>query len=82
MKYLTQLRTIKHLRNKYMEYNIERDNQIMEILKVRQLRHPLGWTDKGEFSLLIRKGEKDYTFMLDAVPLDEEQTKKLKVLYE
>lgn len=60
-----------------MQLTPEIDNEIMKTLKVSQLRKPLGWTDKGEFSLLIRKGEKKYTFMLDAIPVESDQSKKL-----
>lgn len=63
-------------------YDPKIDNKIIEILKVTQIRHPLGWTDKGEFSLLLRKGEKEYTFMVDAIPVDAEQGKKLKKYFE
>ena len=63
-----------------MQFSTEIDNKTMELLKVNQLRHPLGWTDKGEFTLLLRKGEKEYTFMLDAVPIEEAVGKRLMKL--
>lgn len=58
-------------------HDIENDTKVMEILKVTQARHVLAWTDKGELGLLLRKGEKKYSFMLDSVPCDEETSKRL-----
>lgn len=63
-------------------YDAKFDNKLMDILKVTQIRHPLGWTDKGEFSLLLRKGEKTYTYMLDTVPLEKEDSDKLIKLFK
>lgn len=53
----------------------------MEILKVGQVIHPVCWTDKGNLGILIRKGEKEYRFMLDSVPMDDETDRKLNKLF-
>lgn len=61
--------------------NLQTDDKIIKILKVSELRHMLAHTNVGDLTVLIRKGEKEYTFCLDAVPVNKEQNKELKELY-
>lgn len=60
---------------------LKKDIEIMRLLKVTELRHMLAHTNVGDLTLLIRKGESEYTFCLDAVPVDKEQNKELMALY-
>lgn len=59
------------------------DNAIMRITKVSELRHIVATTDKGELWLCLRKGEteKDYRFVLDAVPYSDDDNKELLALF-
>lgn len=61
----------------------KQDNLAMKVLKVNELRHIICSTDKGDLSLMLRKGgtERDYRFILDAVPLDEAKNKELMQLF-
>jgi len=62
----------------------KQDNIIMRLLKLSELRRPIAWTNKGELSIrLPYKGtEVDYKFILDAVPVSDEENKKLiNILY-
>lgn len=61
--------------------NIKNDNEVMNVLKVSEIRHMLAHTNVGDLTLLIRKGETEYTFCLDAVPVDREQQVELIDLY-
>ncbi len=49
-----------------------RDNQLMKLLKVEEIRHIVCHTNKGDFSLALTKDgtAKDYRFILDAVPVE------------
>lgn len=63
--------------------NIKIDERIMKLLKVEYVAHPIVNTSKGLLSLVLRKGDEKYHFVLDAVPLSEEQNAYLmKMLYE
>jgi len=53
---------------------MKQDNELMRILKVNEIRHLIVSTDKGELCRVIRKGEDNYHYTLDAVPLDKEKT--------
>ena len=57
----------------------QRDNRIMKLLKLGEIRHIVANTDKGELTLCLRLGDKakDYRFVLDAVPVSESDSKKL-----
>lgn len=56
-----------------------KDNKIMELLNVNEIHHIAARTDKGDLTLMLRKGQKarDYRFILDAVPQDEAKNKEL-----
>lgn len=60
---------------------IQSDHTIMNILKVTELRHLIAHTNLGELTLMLRKGETEYRFILDAVPVSNEQNKELLTLY-
>ncbi len=57
-----------------------KDNKLMDILKVNEFHHMVAKTDKGDLTLMLRKGSKakDFQFVLDAVP----QTANNKELLE
>jgi hypothetical protein len=61
-------------------FTIENDHKIMKILGVSELRHLICHTNLGELTMMIRKGETQYTFVLDAVPVGSEQNKELTTL--
>lgn len=62
-----------------LTFKAERDNQIMKLLKVGEIRHTICNTDKGEFSLSLTKDGtgNDYRFILDAVPVEPKLNKQL-----
>lgn len=66
----------------FSEQKALKDNKIMKILGVKEIRHHIAITDKGELTLMLRKDERaiDYRFVLDAVPLDDEKNGELKEL--
>lgn len=59
------------------------DNLVMTHLKLGEIRHIICHTDKGDLCLMLRKGGtgRDYKFVLDAVPVDEEKNKELMNLF-
>lgn len=61
----------------------QRDNQLIKLLKVNEIRHIVCHTDKGDFCLSLTKGgtEKDYKFVLDAVPTDTKLNKELLEIF-
>lgn len=61
----------------------KQDNLAMKVLKVNELRHIICTTDKGDLSMMLRKGggENDYRFILDAVPCEDKQNKELLQLF-
>lgn len=63
-----------------MRFTIKTDNKIMELIGVSELRHYIAETNKGSLSLMLRKGESQYIFVLDAVPVTEETNKELMAL--
>lgn len=52
----------------------------MEVLGVTEIRHYVAQTNKGDLTLMLRKGESEYNFVLDAVPLDKDMNKELMEL--
>lgn len=64
-----------------MKLNPTKDNQIMKVLKVDDLSHIIADTPKGRLSVKLRKGEYDYKFFLDSVPMDDETNLNLRELY-
>lgn len=59
------------------------DNKVMTDLKLNEIRHVIAHTDKGDLCLMLRKdgAAKDYRFVLDAVPMSDEQNKELLDLF-
>lgn len=55
-----------------MAISIKSDHKIMELLEVTELRHFVAQTNKGELTLMLRKGETAYRLVLDAVPVSQE----------
>lgn len=55
-----------------MSISVKSDHKIMESLGVTELRHFVAQTNKGELTLMLRKGETKYRLVLDAVPVSEE----------
>lgn len=62
-------------------FTITDDHETMKILGVSELRHLICHTNLGELTLMLRKGENQYTFVLDAVPVGTEQNKELTALF-
>lgn len=60
-----------------MEKVIKQDDAIMKSLGLKTINRIICNTDKGYLTLQIRKGEKNYHLVLDAVPLNEETNKEL-----
>lgn len=62
-----------------MQFNdkIKKDEKIMALLGVTEIRHLIAHTSKGELSLLLRKGSGQYIFVLDAVPVEKDVNKEL-----
>jgi galactose-1-phosphate uridylyltransferase len=56
---------------------IAKDLKIMELLGINEIRHLIAHTNKGELTLMLRKGENRYRFVLDAVPVSEIFNKEL-----
>ena len=53
-------------------FTIKLDNFIMEQLKCQEVRHYIADTNKGALTLMLRKGETKYIFVLDAVPVEKD----------
>ena len=64
---------------KDLEQMAKNDNLVMLSLKVNEIAHVIAQTDKGTLTMKLNKGggASDYSFVLDAVPLDEKKTKEL-----
>ncbi len=63
-----------------IEKTLKQDDLIMKILapmNVHRINRLICNTDQGALELEIRKGEKDYHFVLGAVPIDKEVSKEL-----
>lgn len=67
----------------FTEQRSQQDNRIMKLLEATEVRHLIAHTNKGELTLMLRKGEtaKDYRFVLDSVPLEDEKNDELKELF-
>ena len=65
-----------------LKLKAERDNQLMKLLKVSEIRHIICHTDKGDFALMLTRDSKDYHFVLDAVPVDPKLNKELLKLFK
>lgn len=62
--------------------DIQKDKEIMLILKLKELRHVIAHTPMGEICLCLRFDEDNYFFTLDAVPVEKERNEKLLKLYK
>lgn len=62
----------------------QRDNQLMKLLRVSEIRHIVCHTDKGDFCLMLTKDgvAKDYRFVLDAVPVEPKLNKELITMFD
>lgn len=60
-----------------MDKTIQQDDQIMKLLDVSTINRVICHTNKGILTLQIRKGEKNYQLVLDAVPLSKSLNKEL-----
>lgn len=60
-------------------FDARRDNKIMTLTKVNEIRHVLAHTDRGDLTVGLAKGLTDleYRFYLDAVPFSVENNKQL-----
>ena len=56
---------------------IEKDQKIMKLLKVSELRYHIGSTNLGPIDLMIRYDEETYQFLLDSTPLEKEKNDKM-----
>jgi hypothetical protein len=65
-----------------IEINIERDQELMEILKVNEISYLIAHTDRGELALSLRSGEDDYRFTFNSAPVDDELNDELMKFYE
>jgi hypothetical protein len=61
----------------------KRDNYLMKLMKLGEIRHVICHSDKGDFCLMLSKDgqAKDYRFVLDAVPVDNKTNKELLELF-
>lgn len=64
-----------------LEEKMKIDNAIMRVCKVSEIKHVLAHTDKGDFCLSLTKGGLEYRFILDAVPVSDEDNKKLLEMF-
>ena len=62
-----------------LENKSKQDNYIMRTLKLEYIEHLIANTSKGVLSMRLDKGGtgKDYYLVLDAVPLDNKESKEL-----
>lgn len=60
-----------------MDKILKADNLVMRCLDIHTINRVICNTDKGVLCLQIRKGETNYNFVLDAVPVSKEQNKEL-----
>jgi len=60
----------------------KKDNELMTLLKLDEINRIICDTNMGTLKLRIRKGEKEYGFVLDSVELDKETNYQLfELLY-
>jgi len=59
------------------------DMEVIKVLNLNEIRHIIAYTDKGDLALMIRKGEteRQYHFVLDAVPVGEAENKELTKVF-
>lgn len=58
------------------------DHKLMDLLKINEISRIICDTNMGTLKLRIRKGEKEYRFVLDSVELDKNTNKEVfELLY-
>lgn len=64
---------------KELNAKAKKDNLVMKLLKVSSISHPIAQTSKGPLSLMLpfEGTGSDYKFVLDAVPVSEEENRAL-----
>lgn len=60
-----------------MKTQLQKDQELMKLLKVKILTIPLFKTEKGELSKNIRLNEIEYFYSLDSVELSKEMSKEI-----
>lgn len=63
-----------------MSNTIKKDQKIMELLKVMNISRLVAQTSLGDLKLMLRKGEREYNLVLDAVPLEKELNREMMEL--
>ena len=78
----TVIREIKFVPRSLKEM-AKQDNMLMRALRLDEIRHILCHSDKGDIALMLRKGEteRDYRFVVDSVPVDDEKNKELTKIF-
>jgi len=61
---------------------MDRENEVMRLLKTHELRTLIHKTPLGDLEIKRTKGEDEYVFTLDAVPLDKDIQKELSKLFK
>ena len=56
---------------------MKQDKELIRLLKVEYIAHPIVNTSKGLLAKVLRKGEDEYFLTLDAVPLSSELSKQI-----
>ena len=65
-----------------MNKTYKEDHKLMELLKISEISRIICDTNMGTLKLRIRKGEKEYKFVLDSVELDKATNKEVfELLY-
>ncbi len=72
----------KSTKNNKMKQTYKEDHQLMDLLKITEISRIICDTNMGTLKLRIRKGEKEYRFVLDSVELDKTTNKEIfELLY-
>lgn len=65
-----------------MKRTYKEDHKLMDLLKLNEISRIICDTNMGTLKLRIRKGEKEYRFVLDSVELDKATNKEVfELLY-
>ncbi len=65
-----------------MKNTNKEDHKLMDLLKINEINRIICDTNMGTLKLRIRKGEKEYRFVLDSVELDKDTNKEVfELLY-
>jgi hypothetical protein len=65
-----------------VEINIERDQELMQILGTGKISYLVAHTDKGELTLVLNSGSDDYRFELNGIPADDDLNDQLMKFYQ